>query len=179
MADTAQPLTDRLMARGEGLRTEQMADGGEVVRGADATRALRTLDARAMTLDHTIVVGDDFDARRPEDAALYAHERHHLTHSGGEAEGHGAHEAEEAAAREIEAFVLHRARSGPVEDALTISSTLPATEPPRAPDDPLKATWAALLASDRPRSAIVLDLAGEALAEIEAAEERRSARGER
>lgn len=185
MPDPTPSLTDRLMARAEGdsagagLRTEQMADGGEVVRGTEATRALRALDARAMTLDHSIVVGDDFDARRADDAALYAHERHHLEHSGGEAEGHGAHEAEEAAAREIEAMVLHRAQSGPIEEALTSPATAPAADLPLAPEDPLAAAWAALLRSERPRGAVVADLADAALAAVEAADERAAARGDR
>ncbi len=106
-------LTDRLMARsGPGLYRRRMPDGGEVVTGPTAQRALRALNARAFTMDHTIFVDERFDISSPEDAALYAHERHHQMESGGHNDGHSGHDAEEVAARAIESMVLHRSRAG-------------------------------------------------------------------
>ena len=106
-------LTDRLMARsGPGLYRRRMPDGGEVVTGPTAQRALRALGARAFTMDHTIFVDERFDISSPEDAALYAHERHHQMESGGHNDGHSGHDAEEVAARAIESMVLHRSRAG-------------------------------------------------------------------
>lgn len=106
-------LTDRIMARsGPGLYRRTMPDGGEVVTGPTAQRALRALRARAFTMDHTIFVDDNFDITKPEDAALYAHERHHQMESGGHDDGHSGHDAEEVAARAIERMVLHRAKAG-------------------------------------------------------------------
>lgn len=122
MADPegAEPsLTNRLLARnGPGLHRRKMADGGEVVTGPTARRALRALNARAMTMDETIFVDEDFDVSRPEDAALYAHERHHQMESGGFADGHGPRDHEEIAARAIERMVLHRAKSGEGIDSI-------------------------------------------------------------
>lgn len=105
-------LTARLMARQGGIRRRSMPDGGEVYSGPTATRALRALGARAMTMDRNIFVADDFDPSDPEDAALYAHELHHQMESGGVDDGHGAHDAEEAAAQAIERMVLHRSAKG-------------------------------------------------------------------
>lgn len=107
-------LTARLHARNgtAGLHRRRMADGGDVYSGPTAKRALRALGARAMTMDNTIFVDDSFDASKPEDAALYAHERHHQMESGGVADGHGPKDAEEVAARAIERMVLHRASRG-------------------------------------------------------------------
>ena len=88
-----------------------MVDGGKVFSGPTATRALRALGARAMTLDKDIFVAEDFDESRPEDQALYAHERHHqMEHGRVDA---GAHSyAEEKAAQAIERMVLHRSKKG-------------------------------------------------------------------
>ena len=62
-----------------------------------------------MTLDKDIFVAEDFDESRPEDQALYAHERHHqMEHGRVDA---GAHSyAEEKAAQAIERMVLHRSK---------------------------------------------------------------------
>jgi hypothetical protein len=65
-----------------------------------------------MTMDHTILVDDDFDPDNPEDQALYAHERHHQLESGGADHPHDGHDAEEMAARAIESMVLHRRAKG-------------------------------------------------------------------
>lgn len=94
-----------------GVRRRTMVDGGKVFSGPTATRALRALGARAMTLDKDIFVAEDFDESRPEDQALYAHERHHqMEHGRVDA---GAHSyAEEKAAQAIERMVLHRSKKG-------------------------------------------------------------------
>ena len=94
-----------------GVRRRTMVDGGKVFSGPTATRALRALGARAMTLDEDIFVAEDFDENSAEDQALYAHERHHqMEHGRVDA---GAHSyAEEKAAQAIESMVLHRSRKG-------------------------------------------------------------------
>jgi hypothetical protein len=94
-----------------GVRRRTMVDGGQVYSGPTATRALRALGARAMTLDKDIFVAEDFDDSDAEDQALYAHERHHqMEHGRVDA---GAHSyAEEKAAQTIERMVLHRSKKG-------------------------------------------------------------------
>ena len=105
-------ISRRLMQRAEGgLSRRAMADGGEVVSGPMASLALKAIGARAMPMDHPIFVDQDFDASTAEDQALYAHERHHQSESGG-SDAHGPRDAEEIAARSIERMVLHRAASG-------------------------------------------------------------------
>lgn len=95
------------------LQRRATPDGGEVYSGELAKRALRSVGARAMTMDNTIIVDDDFDLSNPEDQALYAHERHHQMESGGSDDhAHDTHDAEEVAARAIERMVLHRAEIG-------------------------------------------------------------------
>jgi hypothetical protein len=89
-----------------------MSDGGEVYSGPLARRALRALGARAMTMDHTILVDDDFDESNPEDQALYAHERFHQMESGGADHSDDLHDAEEMGAQAVERMVLHRAHAG-------------------------------------------------------------------
>lgn len=98
--------------RSNQLRRRQMVDGGEVVSGRLADEALDAVGARAMTMDHTIFVRDDFDPDNPEDQALYAHERHHQLQSGGAAEHGGGEDAEEKAAKVIERMVLDRRGRG-------------------------------------------------------------------
>jgi acetylornithine deacetylase ArgE len=111
MSDSDRLLT-RLSSRGEtGLFRRQMRDGGEVFSGPTASRALKAIGARAMTMDHTIFVDEGFDQENPEDQALYAHERLHQLESGG-TDDHGDHDAEEVAARAIERMVLHRSAKG-------------------------------------------------------------------
>ena len=84
-----------------------MDDGGEVFSGRLASRALRSVGARPMTVSRSIIVDTTFDTSKVEDRALYAHEKVHLEHSGGEA-GHQVRDAEEIAARAAEAMVFHR-----------------------------------------------------------------------
>ncbi|MCB9776956.1 MAG: DUF4157 domain-containing protein [Alphaproteobacteria bacterium] len=110
--DTVSRITGRLQ-RSE-LQRMSMADGGAVYRGALASRALQAVGARAMTLDRSIIVAEDFNPSRPEDAALYAHERFHEQHGDGEGGGGGDNfrDAEEIAARATEAMVFHRMAGG-------------------------------------------------------------------
>lgn len=104
-ARTDSRLDNHLTRRG-------MDDGGEVFSGRLASRALRAVGARAMTVSRSIIVDTTFDTSKVEDRALYAHEKVHLEHSGGEA-GHQVRDAEEIAARAAEAMVFHRsAKSG-------------------------------------------------------------------
>lgn len=109
----ARNLTDRLLSRntGAGLSRRDMPDGGQVLSGPLARRALQTVGARAMTMDGSVFVDDNFDASRSEDLALYAHERHHQEQGVGH-DVHAASTTEEAAARSIERMVLHRSQNG-------------------------------------------------------------------
>jgi hypothetical protein len=103
----------RLSARSGGLSRRVMADGGAVYTGDLAKQALRSVSARAMTVDGSIFVDDAFDISNPEDQALYAHESVHMDGSGGADAGqHGARDAEEISARAVERMVLNRAKSG-------------------------------------------------------------------
>ena len=109
---TADRLASRA-SRGE-LQRSAMPGGGEVFGGELASRALKTLGARAMTVDKNIIVADDFDPGRAEDQALFAHEQFHVEHSGGQG-SHDSRDGEEVAARAVERMVLHRTRSGGAE----------------------------------------------------------------
>ena len=95
-------MVDRLDP--SGLVRQIMPGGGEVFRGDIATRALKTLGARAMTVDRHIIVADDFNPNDPDDMALFAHEQHHAKHGDGEGGGggHNFRDAEEVAARAAE-----------------------------------------------------------------------------
>jgi hypothetical protein len=106
-------VVSRLAARSSRtpLSRRAMPGGGEVWEGPLASKALKALGARAMTVDSHIIVGDDFDPSTPESQALYAHERFHQEASGGAGSHHG-NDAEEHAARQVERMVLHRAATG-------------------------------------------------------------------
>jgi hypothetical protein len=117
MADR-EKLSERLQAREAGLSTRRAPGGGEVMSGPTASKALKTLGARAMTMDNTIFVDEGFDASRPADLALLAHEQHHQAESGGTDTDHGEYDAEEMAARARERMVLHRAGKGEDADAI-------------------------------------------------------------
>jgi len=99
------------------LSRQSMNDGGEVYRGDLATRALKAVGARAMTVDETIIVGEEFDGSSAEDQALYAHEQYHVEHGDGHGGGGGENftDAEEIAARAAESMALHRAIAGGTE----------------------------------------------------------------
>lgn len=108
-------LSRRLATRSEtGLRRKSTPDGGEVYSGPLARQALRSVGARAMTMDETIFVDDDFDINKPEDAAVYAHERFHQEQErqGQSLDNLGVVDAEEMGARAVESMVLHHAASG-------------------------------------------------------------------
>ncbi len=114
MADHDTPgdkLSARLMAR-QNLSRVSMGDGGEVYTGPTARRALRAVGARAMTMDETIIVDQDFDPSNPEDQSLYAHERVHQLESGGTDMPNQMLDAEEKSAIAVEQMVLHRSASG-------------------------------------------------------------------
>lgn len=157
-------LTSRLHARNAtGLQRRSMPDGGEVVSGPTARRALRALGARAMTMDHTIFVDDDFDVSRSEDAALYAHEQHHLRHSGGAHADHGPRDSEEIAARAIERMVLHRSTRGePLDTVLRDAreGRIQASEDDAAGESLVgaRAAYSALRAAGRSHAEIVHEL---------------------
>jgi hypothetical protein len=104
--NTADRLTSRLDRKA--LQRKSMPGGGEVFTGEVASRSLKALGARAMTVDRSIIVSEDFDPANPRDQALYAHEMFHVEHSGGEGAHHGR-DSEEVAARAVERMVLHRA----------------------------------------------------------------------
>jgi hypothetical protein len=108
----ARPPPDDASPSERDLRSVRMPDGGQVFKGPLAEMALDAVDARAMTMDHTIFVREGFNPTDPEDQALYAHERYHQDHSGGAHEHGGGHDAEELAARAVEAMVLHRRAQG-------------------------------------------------------------------
>jgi Domain of unknown function (DUF4157) len=109
---TVNRLADRL-DRSQ-LQRQTMPGGGAVFRGPVASRALKAVGARAMTLDRQIIVGDDFNASSPEDQALFAHEQHHALNGdgGGGGGGENFQDAEETAARAVERMVLHRMDGG-------------------------------------------------------------------
>lgn len=163
-------LTARLMARQGGIRRKQMPDGGEVYTGPTASRALRALGARAMTMDRQIFVSEDFDPSNPEDAALYAHELHHQMESGGIDDGHATHDAEEAAAQAIERMVLHRSAKGDDFGAIMrdvrsqgVGSAPVRNQEGNAPgsehEDEVMKAYKALLKQGKSHEAIVAELA--------------------
>lgn len=164
------------------LARKRMTDGGEVVQGALAQEALDAVGARAMTLDHTIIVGDDFDPHTPEDQALYAHEQVHLQGSGGSHAHHGDHDAEEQAARATERMVLHQARQADTHQAHGEDPTPPPAGAPHAsahPDDPMGA-YRSLRAQGMTHDAVVRMLAQDVVqAWLHAQDERRTRGGDR
>ena len=122
--------TQRLVDRSQ-LKRINVPGGGEAFQGGTATRALKALGARAMTVDQSIVVSEDFDPQRPEDAALYAHEKLHVDRGGTQA-SHAVHDAEEVAARAVEEMVLHRMASGESAEQVQRSAS-PAPKAKAAP----------------------------------------------
>jgi len=102
--------SDRLLKRRD-LKKVRAPDGkGEAFTGPAATRALKALGARALTVDQSVILPEDFDPKRPEHAALYAHEAFHVEESRRGAStqaSHAVHDAEEVGARAVESMVLH------------------------------------------------------------------------
>ncbi len=93
------------------LTRVSMPGGGEVFKGPAASRALKAMGARAMTVDRSIIVGDSFNASRAEDQALFAHEEVHRDYQGSSG-GHSSTSTEEKMARQAEAMVFHRMAGG-------------------------------------------------------------------
>lgn len=135
-------VVNRLAERSQGgVYKRQLPGGGEVYSGPTATRALRSLGARAFTMDSTIFVAEDFDPSDPEDQALYAHERHHQLNSGGDGAAQSYYDAEELSARAIERMVLHRSAEG--EDFGSILRDVNSNVYKREADVPLHRSTAA------------------------------------
>jgi hypothetical protein len=158
--------SNRLLERVDrnSLTKQAMPGGGEFYRGPAAQDALQALGARAMTVDEAIVVGQDFDPSRAADRALFAHERHHLEHSGGEG-GDSLRDAEEIAARSVERMVLHEGASPQAEPVVP----RPSAKRPRSP-------YAALRAQGLDHAAVVDKLAREVVTVLD---ERRALESER
>lgn len=103
-------ISDRLNRRE--LRRVSLPGGKEAYTGPGAGRALKALNAEAMTVDNSIIVSEDFDASNAYDMSLYAHEEYHVQHGRPGALGHAIHDAEETAARAVEQMVFHRMAGG-------------------------------------------------------------------
>lgn len=145
-------IGDRLMARTTGLQRRSMEDGGEVYSGPVAREALRSVGARAMTLDKTIIVDDGFDPTDPEDQALYAHERFHQMESGGDDHPTDLHDAEEMGARAIERMVLHRAATGEGLGSIMRDAVAQGADPLHAPPTEQSASTEASPPGDKGRT---------------------------
>ena len=91
------------------LRSEKIGNH-EVFRGTLVDRSLRAVNAEAGTLDGEILVKGNFDPSYPEGQGLLTHELYHKEQSGGVA-GHSIRDAEEMAARALEAMVFHEAKT--------------------------------------------------------------------
>jgi hypothetical protein len=182
------PTVSRLASRAQGLRRKEMPGGGEVFTGDLASRSLKALGARAMTVDHSIIVADDFDPSSPEDQALFAHEQYHLQNSGGEGANQG-YDGEELAARSVERMVLHRLQTGGTESHEAGHTMAPAGAPTGAAGaghekgrdgekrDGWRRGYQALRGQGLSHEAIVDRLAREALLGLEASKEARNHRG--
>lgn len=113
-------FADRMQDRRGLTRVRVPGQRDEAFTGPDATRALEALGARAMTLDESIIVAEDFDASQSEDAALYAHEAFHARKGAGLEATHHIHDAEESAARAVEQMVFHEMSAGEVDAGAVI-----------------------------------------------------------
>lgn len=103
---------DRLFEREDQLKRISVPNGGEAYTGPEASRALKAMNAEAMTVDGSIIVSEDFNPSNAGDAALYAHEQYHVEHGRPGALTHAIHDAEEVAARAVESMVFHRMTGG-------------------------------------------------------------------
>ena len=182
MAQERPSTTERLASRVEkpGLQRRQMGGGGEVFTGELASRSLKAVGARAMTVDRSIIVSDDFDPNKPEDQALFAHEQHHLEQAGGEGTNAGRDE-EEIEARAVERMVLHRAlgaASAPASAAPSASGT--SEEGPRGgsgPEAGAAGGYAAMTAMGFSHADIVNRMAREVIQALDSAKSQRAMRG--
>lgn len=181
------PTADRLASRSvdrKSLKRKAMPGGGEVFSGDVASRALKSLGARAMTVDRSIIVSEDFDPSKAEDQALFAHEQYHVDHSGGEGTHHGR-DAEEVAARTVERMVLHRAMAGGGAESHEASHAAANAADPTSSqdkskknetDDAAQRGYDALAAQGLSHGEIVQKLAWEAISAIDVQREQRQGR---
>lgn len=160
-----------------GLRRRTLPDGTEVFTGPLAEQALDAVGARAMTLDRTILVREDLDPSDPEDLALVAHEQHHVEESGG-AGAHAEDDAEEDAARAVEAFVLHQRRAAQAGERTTGGDAPMSASASPAADDPMSG-YQAMLGQGIAHDQIVDTLARAVLDELRRTRELRSFRERR
>ncbi|MFT7520481.1 MAG: hypothetical protein ACI9MC_002630 [Kiritimatiellia bacterium] len=167
-------VVHRLARRSQGgLYRREVKGGGEVYSGPTASRALRALGARAMTMDSTIFVAEDFNESSAHDRALYAHERHHQMTSGGAGAADTHHDDEELAARAIERMVIHRSEAGEdfgsimrdvtdsrIQREADVDTLTPAVGNKAAlPDDPAAQAYMALRSQGRDHESVVRELA--------------------
>ncbi len=113
-------FADRVQGRRGLTRVRVPGQRDEAYTGPQASRALEALGARAMTLDDSIIVAEDFDPSASEDAALYAHEAFHARKGGGLEATHAVHDAEESAARAVEQMVFHQLDAGDADAGAVI-----------------------------------------------------------
>ncbi len=166
--------TQRLVDRSQ-LKRVNVPGGGDAFRGPTATRALKALGARAMTVDQSIIVSEDFDPERPEDAALYAHEKLHVDRGGTQAT-HAVHDAEEVAARAAEEMVLHRMAAG--ESAAQVQRSPDASPAPKAPaPTPLEKAMSHLQSQGGSRQDLVENLARQVVNRLSEEDDLRHTRG--
>lgn len=174
-------------SQGAGLHRKSMPGGGEVFTGEVASRSLDALGARAMTVDRSIIVSEDFDPSKPEDQALFAHEQYHLEHSGGEGE-HSGYDGEEQAARMVERMVLHRAKAGGAEMHEASHTSAPGGAPTgshgagherdastEAQGDPMRG-YSAMRAQGLSHAEIVNRIAREAISALDSGRDQRNER---
>jgi hypothetical protein len=190
MATSRGSTIERLASRAAkpGLQRKQMAGGGEVFTGELASRSLKAVNARAMTVDRSIIVADDFDPGNAEDQALFAHEQYHLDHSGGEGQNSG-NDHEEHEARAVERMVLHRSRTGGPEMHEAAHTSAPGGAPAgssgagheregnaESAGDPSRG-YAAMVAAGMSHNAIIERLAREAVQGLDGGRDQRAMRG--
>ncbi len=166
--------TERLVDRSQ-LKRVNVPGGGEAFKGPTATRALKALGARAMTVDKSIIVDEDFDPNQAQDAALFAHEQVHVERGSTRAT-HAVHDAEEVAARAAEEHVLQRmaSPSASSDQGPNVQSEQPQQAPPASP---MERAVGQLMASGKNRNDMVEDLARQVVDRLADAEDLSHQRG--
>lgn len=170
-------FTDRMQDRRGLTRVRVPGQRDEAYTGPQASRALEALGARAMTLDESIIVAEDFDPSASEDAALYAHEAFHARKGGGLEATHAVHDAEESAARAVERMVFHQLDAGDADTGAVIHRAIeggggdaPAGRDEEDADTPER-VYAKLKAQGRTHDDIVELLAQQVLQALDAQRE--------
>ena len=166
--------TKRLSDRSQ-LKRINVPGGGEAFSGPTATRALKALGARAMTVDQSIIVDEDFDPNQAEDAALYAHEKLHVDR-GSSTATHAVHDAEEVAARAAEEMVLHRMAEGATAQEAQKSQE-PSTKSKKEPLTPLQKAVSSLKKQGGNHQDMVEKLAKQVVDRLSASEDMQHERG--